>query len=211
MGSASRHNFPRHKMFVHDRRILGFVLGVALLLITAHRLPAPISEIETPTPKPQPAAKVEEQTPAPAPQQSVSAEKGSTTPTPAAKSTSAPKSRGTSKTPQSKAHATPTQIVAKFAGTWTGVTHTFPWGDISKTITVDPTETKMTMLSSNGPDAGKLGTTRAQQQGDTLVGNFGARGVYSLTPLADGTTALVRLQAPFNDNTASYNRARAGR
>jgi hypothetical protein len=64
----------------------------------------------------------------------------------------------------------------------------------------------MTMISANGPETGKTGVARAEHQGDTLKANFGLRGVYTLNPLGDGLTALVRLQAPFNDNTASYRR-----
>ena len=105
-----------------------------------------------------------------------------------------------------KAELKPSATPAKqnrFAGTWSGVMSTFPWGDISQTIIVDPTEATMTMMST---DKGTSKVVRVERRGETLIGNFGTGGTYSLTPLGDGTTALVRLQAPFNDNTASYRR-----
>jgi hypothetical protein len=158
------------------------MLLTALLLVTAHRLPAPIQEIP--------------ESVTPAPKQPVRP-KGR-----ALKSETAP-SEARSNRPKPTVAQTKS---VQFAGTWAGITHTFPWGDISQTITVDATETTMTMVSTNGPDSGKSRTVKAERNGDTLKGNFGNRGVYSLTPLADGATALVRLQAPFNDNTASYHR-----
>jgi hypothetical protein len=73
------------------KRPLTLLLIVALLLITAHRLPAPISEIETPTPAPAERSK---------PKRHV------------AEAETEPKQR-----PMSKPAATPT---VSFAGTWTG-------------------------------------------------------------------------------------------
>lgn len=163
------------------RRSLRFPIVLFSMLIIAHRSPAPIVE-ENPTPAHERVAK------------------------------SKPKRTAESKSSSSaaKPRATPAPLpTRRFAGTWAGVTQTFPWGDISQTITVDSTETTMTMVSTNGPDAGSPRTVKAERESDTLKGNFGNRGVYSLTPLADGSTALVRLQALFNDNTASYHRTGA--
>src|SRR5205807_772545 len=70
-------------------------------------------------------------------------------------------------------------------------------------------KTMMTMLPSNGPNSGSPATARIQRQGAELKANLGARASYTLTLLADGSTMLVRLQAPFNDNTASYRRTPA--
>src|SRR6266849_2729587 len=167
-------------------------LVCCLLSAITHRLPAPIVETEEkPTPAP-------EQSEAPKPKEKHSRAKSTTSsnePSTKPEPRSARTSEGTTKF--SVRSAAP-QTHSRFAGTWAGVTHTFPWGDISQTITVDATETTMTMVSSNGPDAGSPRTVKAERVGDTLKGNFGNRGAYSLTALADGVTALVRLQAPFN-------------
>lgn len=167
------------------KRTLAFLLPIALLLISAHRLPAPISEVETPAPTPEQSAKTRQAR--------------ALKPKAANENSERPgKRRSPSPTPKIQ----PTQQ-SRFAGAWTGVMHTFPWGDIPQTITVDPMEATMRIVSIK--PAGDS-TVRAEQHGGTLTGHFGSGGTYSLTPLADGSTALVRLQAPFNDNTATYHR-----
>ena len=159
------------------------LLLTALLLVTAHRLPAPIQEV--------PEAST------PAPQQSV---KPRLKPSPAAKQTKQTKESNLAPTKQ---QAGPRR--SRFAGSWTGTMPTFPWGSIPQTITIDAAETTMTRLrdwSSTQPG----GTSKAEVTGDTLTASFGSGGVLSLTPLADGVSALVRLRAPFNNQTATFHR-----
>jgi hypothetical protein len=177
----------------------GIVFILLTLLIGAPRLPAPIQEVPVET-----AAPLPEQSPAPGVNRS---SKQSASPAPKVAGRASIRSTP-NKEPRltSSANTATPRARSLFAGTWTGVTHTFPWGDISQTITVDPSETRMTMVSVNGPDSAKPGVADAQRYGDTLKANFGLRGIYTLTALSDGSTVLVRLQAPFNDSTACYHR-----
>jgi len=98
------------------------------------------------------------------------------------------------------------RVSRRFAGSWRGVTHTFPWGDIPQTFTIDSTETSVTGLPGGGPGAGQPATASAVRSGNSLIANFGLRGTYTFTPSADGSTMSVRLQAFLNDNTALYHR-----
>jgi hypothetical protein len=166
------------------KRSLLLCLRTGFLLSTAHQLPAPIQEVpESPTPVPEQSAK-----PKPKPKPKVMSEDSA------------------NRQPSSPTPKTQPIQQSRFAGVWSGVTHTFPWGDVSETITVDPTETTMTLANTMHKESR---TARAERHGDTLTANFSMWGIYSLTPLSDGATALVRLQAPFNDNTASYHRTMA--
>jgi hypothetical protein len=160
------------------------LLVLVLLLITADRLPAPISEVETPTPAPDQSAK------------------------PKPKRTSKPKVTSESSETSTKRQMsssvptiTPTQQ-SRFAGAWTGVVHT-NLEDIPETITVDPTETTMTVTVNSD---GRRRTATAERNGDTIKGRFGLWGTYSLTPSPDGSTALMHYQNILDDKTESYRR-----
>src|SRR5438132_2723254 len=94
------------------RRTYCFLLAAALLLITAHRLPAPIQEV--PTPAPEQSAK------------------------PKPKPLSKPKPK--SEASESATNPVKQQRSSKqnrFAGTWVGTMQTFPWGNWAIVLTVD--------------------------------------------------------------------------
>jgi hypothetical protein len=167
------------------RRTLVPILTLALLLITAHRLPAPIQEIqESPTPvaTPTPALKGE------------SAQTPKATPKPKPKSSKAETANGERKraradkvtTATAVAQPTVTQRKTKrFAGTWTGMMHAENGQTYQVTVIVDPTETKVT---ANGPVfANEEG--RVQISGDTLSWNW-MLDSWSMT-INSGTTAQL--------------------
>ena len=92
----------------------------------------------------------------------------------------------------------------RFAGKWVGTMPEVPWGNVATELTVDQAQTTMTWQESGQ----HKGIARAQVVGDTLQGNFvvGVAETWSITPLGDGTTARVRLQAFMNDQTAIFHR-----
>jgi outer membrane biosynthesis protein TonB len=155
-------------------------VGIALL-ITAHRLPAPIQEVkESPTPAP--------------------------TVSPTAKPKPKSKPKIEAKEPGiSPARQQTTPKPSRFAGAWEGVMPTFPWGSIPQTITVDSAEKTMTRLR-DWSSAQPGGTVNAVVKGNTLTADFGSGGVLSLTPQGDGSSAVVRLRAPFNNQSAVFRR-----
>jgi hypothetical protein len=160
-------------------------LTAILLLVISDRLPAPIQEVpESPTPAPEQSAK------------------------PKPKRTIKPKATGESSESSTKRQRpSPTPKIqstqqSRFAGSWAGVIHTL-MGDIAETITVNTTETAMTVVATSD---GRTKTAKVERRGDTLKANFGSWGSYSLTPLSDGSTALVHYQNLFDDDTASYRR-----
>ena len=93
---------------------------VGLLLISAQRLPAPISEIETPTPTPTPNL-------APSPVQTI----GLPTVAPASTTPSAP----------GPVH---------FGGTWSGKINESKFGDLDVTIVINPNGTSLKQTSQHG-------------------------------------------------------------
>ena len=155
------------------------------MLVTIQPLPAPISEVETPTPAPEQSAK------------------------PKLKRTSKPKvtSDGSETSTKQQKMLSPTPKIqpppqTRFTGAWTGVLQTNLVA-IPETITVDPTETKMTVTAN---DDGRTRTAAAARNGDTITATFGLWGTYSLTPLADGSTALLHYQNIMDDRTTSFRR-----
>jgi outer membrane biosynthesis protein TonB len=156
-------------------------LTVALLLVTAHRLPAPIQEVqESPTPAttPTPALRVEStQTPKP-------------TPTPKPKSSKAESTAAEPKRarPEKAVQTTIAQRTGKrFAGTWTGTMHAENGQAYPVTVVVDPTETKVT---ANGPVfANEEG--RVQVNGDTLSWKW-MLDSWSMTLNSETTAQLVK-------------------
>jgi hypothetical protein len=177
---------------------------VFLLLASSARLPAPIVEEDKATPPPQ------EQAP------------------PKAKHSKKPTSD------ESKVPVKPRTSPAKqsrFAGDWTGVMPTIPWGNLPSVVTIDSSETLMAMSwyeagepgspktyrhfkaapeSERGHAAAKLAFAAARLEGDTLTATFPApvlgSSTWSITPQPDGTTARVRMRAFMNDFTAVFHR-----
>ena len=156
------------------KRTLTLPLAVVLLFVTAHRLPAPISEIpESPTPAP------------------------TVAPTAKPKSKPLPKPK-----PKSEASASATNPVrgqpsskqSRFAGTWVGTMPEVPWGNVATELVVDQTETTMEWQESGK----QKGHAKAKLSGNTLQASFPAgmtTATWSITPQSDGVTAQVRLQA----------------
>jgi hypothetical protein len=163
-------------------RTLGPFLTIALLLITAHRLPAPISEVqESPTPAPERAAKP--------------------------KAKRAPESK-TDHATTSRAAPSPAQVRSKkFAGTWSGIMQTFPAGNQTTQIVIDSTEKTMTVSWF-----GKTDTVKAQLNGDSLEATFPPPALqpqshrWSVTPQPDGVSARVHFQCFMNDFTAVFRK-----
>jgi len=171
------------------KRTLALFLTIALLVITAHRLPAPISEIpESPTPAPTVVPTV------------------APTSKPKPKSLPKPKSEASESITKSvKQQPSPKQ--SRFAGTWAGIMPTFPAGNQATELVVDSTETTMTVTWF-----GKENAAKAQLKGDTLQATFPPPPfqpqphTWSLTPQPDGETARVRFQCFMNDATAVFHR-----
>jgi hypothetical protein len=155
----------------------------SLLILSAHRLPAPITEIpESPTPAPTvaPTAKPKPK-PLPKPPKSEASE-------PVAKS----------------AGQQPSPKQSRFAGTWVGTMPEVPWGNVATELVVDQTETTMEWQESGK----RKGLVKTQLSGKTLQASFhvGVTATWSITPQPDGATARVRLQAFMNDQTAVFRR-----
>ncbi len=183
--SSVRRRIWRRQNRKMSRLSKSIALTAILLLVISDRLPAPIQEVpESPTPAPEQSAK------------------------PKPKRTIKPKATGESSESSTKRQRpSPTPKIqstqqSRFAGSWAGVIHTL-MGDIAETITVNTTETAMTVVATSD---GRTKTAKVERRGDTLKANFGSWGSYSLTPLSDGSTALVHYQNLFDDDTASYRR-----
>jgi len=165
-----------------------FVLISAMLLITAHRLPAPIQETpESPSPAPtvEPKAK----------------------PKPKASPKPKPKSEA-SESATNSARQQSNSKQSRFAGNWVGTMQTFPAGNQTTVLAVDPAGTTMTVTWF-----GKETAAKAQLDGDTLRATFPPPPfqpqphTWSLTPQPDGVTARVRFQCFLNDFTAVFHRS----
>ena len=113
------------------KRALALLLTAALLLITAHRLPAPIVEEEKATPS-------AEQSEAPKRKHSTkttqSSEEQASTREPRAKTAPAPVSQGP----------------ARFAGTWSGKVNQGLLGHVPTSVTVDATATSVELNRNLG-------------------------------------------------------------
>jgi hypothetical protein len=188
-------------------RILRCLVIAGLLVVTAHKAPAPIQETsESPTPVPEQSAKPKH---AKSKVAAVESDKGE-------------KSRA-QKIPKSS--PTPHR---KFAGTWVGTMQTIPWGNLTAEVRVDSSETAMAVSwyeADKDSDAGKIhehfkpapnnradipAFAKAQLNGDTLTASFPApllgSSTWSITPQPDGTTASARMQAFANDFNAIFRR-----
>jgi hypothetical protein len=96
----------------------------------------------------------------------------------------------------------------RFAGNWVGTMQTFPAGNQTTVLAVDPAETTMTVTWF-----GKETAAKAQLDGDMLRATFPPPPfqpqphTWSLTPQPDGVTARVRFQCFLNDFTAVFHRS----
>jgi hypothetical protein len=158
-------------------------LVCGLFLITAHRLPAPIQEVQ--------------ESPAPAPEQSAKP-----------KAKRLPESKTNHATTTSRATPSPSPVRSKkFAGTWTGTMQTFPAGNQTTQIVINSTETTMTVSWF-----GKTDTVKAQLNGDSLQATFPPPEFqpqshhWEITPQPDGVSARVHFQCFMNDFTAVFHR-----
>lgn len=148
------------------RRAICFLFTIALLLITAHRLPAPISE-ENPTP-------ASEQTPKP-------------------KAKRSPKLKAvaedTDKTVAQRTRAavpTPTPIQNRFDGAWVGTLNNLPFtGNVEFTLFVSGSGTSVIEKSANFGS----NTFQSNCDGNTMRWETGSS--WTLTPNPDGQTALI--------------------
>jgi hypothetical protein len=186
------------------------LVTVALALVGAHHLPAPISEESSPTPPQEQSAKPKRK-PLPKPKAEASES-----------ATNSVKQQRTSKQ-------------SRFAGNWVGTMPTIPWGNLESVVTIDSTETNMAVSWYEAADAGNAKThdhfkpsptsarghaadkpafAKARLAGDTLTASFPApllgTSTWSITPQADGATARVRMQAFMNDFSAVFHRTLAG-
>jgi hypothetical protein len=158
-----------------------------LLVVSAHRLPAPIQEVpESPTPAP------------------------SVAPTAKPKAKPSPKP----KTEPSESATRPVQqqsssTRSRFAGTWVGTIPAFPTGPQDTVLTIDPRETTMLHTWTGHPPTQ---VAKTETKGDTIQATF-PNGVatysFAVTPMPDGVTASVHMQAFMNDFTAVFRRAGA--
>jgi hypothetical protein len=163
------------------RRTSCCILVAALLLATAPRLPAPISEIESPTPTPQQSAK-------PRPKPSLR---------PKAQTDRERVCHGLRQTIGNEAKPLHRHLGRHDAGSSVGGTAT--------QMVVDPTETSITVQDSRS----RYVSEKTQRDGDTLQGFYAAglvKWTWSLTPNSDGKTAQVRFQEIMNDQTAVFRR-----
>jgi hypothetical protein len=134
-----------------------------IFLITAHHLPAPISE-ESPTPKPE------------KPASSKAKESRKPKPKPKAESIGA-----------SSAQPTPAKSPA-YAGTWVGVVDWGSYGITEHTIVIPPSQNKVTIT---GCESGANWQASISTNGISWVTGFFRENKWTLKPNADGKTALV--------------------
>jgi hypothetical protein len=169
-------------------RPLILVISIALFVITAHQLPAPIQEVpESQPPGPEQSAKPKPK-PKPLPKPQSRSEAGESATNPVRQQPSSKRSR--------------------FAGTWVGTMPEVPWGNVATELIVDHTEKTMEWQESGK----RKGVANAQLTGSTLQARFPAGitiATWSIDPQSDGTTARVRLQAFMNDQTAVFRRIAA--
>lgn len=168
-------------------RMRCFLLAVLSILISAHRLPAPIREVpESPTP-----AAAEQAKPKKTQSKSKVVE-------------AEPRAK-----PTSKQYATPMlQGPARFAGTWTGTINQGILGTPQVKIIVNTNATSVTHSSDLG---GAMGTHAATINSDTLKWHTGwgwLNGLaWTLRPNPDGQTAVARSKSLVSAHgPATFNR-----
>jgi hypothetical protein len=166
------------------KRMLGLLLTVALLLVTSHRLPAPIQEVsESPTPPPEQSAK-------PKPKRAIKPK--------VASESSEGQARTSSPTPQTKA----TRQRNPFDGTWIGTLNNLPWlGNTEFTFLISASGTSITEKSK------QMGTKpyQATCDGSTMRWTAEANCAWTFTPNSDGKTALATINCPGLFGIGVYN------
>jgi hypothetical protein len=148
------------------------LLIVSLLLATAHRLPAPIREIEAPPPGPEPTAR----STAPA---------AKATPAPVRKISQKPRTAST-RSPSPAPSVTPARSIS-FGGIWSGMLHGAGEGKvISIVVTADETRTTIKGAGSIWGDRNGI----AVRNGNTLAWTFLAE-TWKMVAAPDGKTAQL--------------------
>ena len=165
----------------------GTSIGLSLitLVLTAHRLPAPIIEEER-------------STPAPAPQQS-EAPKPKHSPRP----TTTEQSSSPTETRAKPAPASASQGPARFAGTWTGKVNQGLLGHVATSFTIDSSANSVELSHNLGG-----GTKRATITGNSISWKSGVAGevTWMLTPNSDGQTAQVNMKGTVLSDTTTFRR-----
>jgi len=163
------------------RQTFCFSLVAALLFVTAHRLPAPISEIpESPTPAPEQSAK-------PKPKRTVK-------PKASESSESSTKNKAFS--------STPAPLRNPFDGTWRGIINIGWQGDVDFTIQVSG-DGRVVTTNPHFPDWSN--TLMPRSDGHTLTWKTTPRQTWTLTPDPDGQTARVTGIEPGFFGIAAFN------
>jgi hypothetical protein len=170
------------------RRSTRFLFGFALIVITAHRLPAPIQEVpENPTPASEQSAK-------PKP-------KRTTKP----KGTSENSENSTKRqTPSPAPKSTPPPSQKRFAGTWTGKIFRSGSGSTDNiTVVVTAAETSATVSNFfPGPQTG-----RTTINGNTISWNW-MLAKWTMTVNQDGQTAQIVADSPFEACRGTLEKSR---
>ena len=160
-------------------RLRHLLLATCLLLITPHRLPAPIQEIpESPTPAPEDEAKPKKAQSKPRAAESEQ------------KTKSAPKPSG----------AAMPSGPARFAGTWTGTINQGILGNIEVSLVIDARGTSVKDITKMGSF-----THPATINGNTMTWRAGwlKEIEWTFTPSGDGKTAAVTSKSGLGVNGAS--------
>jgi hypothetical protein len=165
-------------------KLIRLFLPVALLLVSAHRLPAPIQEIqESPTPKPEESAQQSRL------KHSVK---------------SRPKTEKNEDTVKQSASISATRIKtqaptnqSRFAGIWTGTISVGILGTTEETLTINSAGTVVGEKNSFG-----TATHQATCDGTTVRFRAGSLGeiAFTFTPNADGQTAVASANSIFISN-----------
>jgi hypothetical protein len=166
------------------RRTFCFLLVAALLLVTAHRSPAPIVEMpEKPTPAPEESAQQ--------PKLKHSAKSRPKT----EKNEDTVKQQASTSAPRIKTHAPTNQ--SRFAGVWTGTISIGILGNAEETLTINSTGTVVGEKNQFG-----AATHPATCDGTTVKFRAGAFSeiAFTFTPNADGQTAIASANSIFISN-----------
>lgn len=154
------------------------LLVAAILLLTAHRLPAPIQEV-APTATPRATPKPVTRKPKPVPPELKTKATPRPSPTPVA------------------------QGPARFAGVWTGTINQGILGNLEMTLIINAAGTSVKESSSAGTH-----THRVTVNGDVMTWKAGWLNeiTWTFTPAGDGKTAAVTSKSGFGVNGASIFR-----
>jgi len=161
-----------------------FLLIIALVVVTAHRLPAPI--VETP------------EQPTPAPEESAQQPRSKHSPR------SRPKTKENEATVKQQASASATRIKtqaainqSRFAGVWTGTISVGILGTANETLAINSTGTVVREKNQFG-----AATHQATCDGTIVRFRAGAFGeiAFTFTPNADGQTAVASANSIFISN-----------